>query len=57
MTAIVDYGERPAYLLYQLEKLGVNQKFTSVESEILAADRIILPDCSDIKKHSNGSTF
>lgn len=50
MTAIIDYGERPAYLLYQLEKLGVDQKFTSVESEILAADRIILPDCSDIKK-------
>ncbi len=50
MTAIIDYGERPSYLLYQLEKLGVDQKFTSVESEILAADRIILPDCSDIKK-------
>ncbi len=50
MIAIVDYGERPAYLLYQLEKLGINQKFTSVESEILAADRIILPDCKDLKR-------
>lgn len=50
MIAIVDYGERPAYLLYQLEKLGIEQKFTSVESEILAADRIILPDCKDLKR-------
>ncbi len=50
MIAIVDYGERPAYLLYQLEKLGIDQKFTSVESEILAADRIILPDCKDLKR-------
>ena len=50
MTAIIDYGERPEYLLYQLEKLGVPLKFTSVESEILAADKIILPDCHDLKK-------
>jgi glutamine amidotransferase len=50
MTAVIEYGEQPAYLLYQLEKLGVDLKYTSVESEILAADRIILPDCSDIKR-------
>ncbi len=50
MIAIVDYGERPEYLLYRLEKLGIELKFTSVESEILAADRIILPDCRDLKK-------
>lgn len=50
MIAIVDYGERPEYLLYQLEKLGMELKFTSVESEILAADRIILPDCKDLKR-------
>ena len=50
MTAIIDYGERPEYLLWQLEKLGVNLKFTSVESEILSAEKIILPDCHDLKK-------
>lgn len=50
MIVIVDYGERPEYLLYQLEKLGLPLKFTSVESEILAADRIILPDSKDLKR-------
>ncbi|KAB2909067.1 MAG: hypothetical protein LC102_01855 [Ignavibacteriales bacterium] len=50
MIAIVDYGERPSYLLFQLEKAGFKVKFTSVEAELLQAESIILPDCRDLKK-------